>query len=273
MNDKFRTWEDAVVWLRSQPDKADLVRACYYDDPLTEAAERFYQSREWAEIRNHLKGKKGNVLDLGAGMGISSYAFSRSGWNVTAAEPDPSRIVGSGAIRNLAEDSGLEIAVVRSFAEFLPFRDNVFDVVYGRQVLHHAQDLQRMCREISRVLRPGGMFLATREHVINNHDDLDIFLRDHPLQKMYGGENAFLLEEYLDALRQCDIHVTEILNPCASEINLYPESYDSMKKTIAEKFFFPFPKLIPDAMLQVIGKINNVPGRLYSFIGRKEREG
>ena len=273
MNDKFRTWEEAVVWLRSQPDQADLVRACYYDDPLTETAERFYRSREWAEIRNRLKGNTGDVLDLGAGIGISSYAFSRSGWNVTAAEPDPSRIVGSGAIRNLAMDSGLEIAVVQSFAEYLPFRNSVFDVVYGRQVLHHAQDLPRMCREISRVLKPGGIFLATREHVISNHEDLDVFLRNHPLQKMYGGENAFLLEEYLGALRSSHIHVTEILDPYASEINLFPESYDSMKKDIAGKLFFPFPRVIPDAMLRVLGKINKAPGRLYSFIGRKEHGG
>ena len=63
-----QTWEQAVLWLRSQPQRQDLVRACYYDDPLYEAAERFRQSGEWQAtarlVRRWLPGK---VLDLGAG--------------------------------------------------------------------------------------------------------------------------------------------------------------------------------------------------------------
>jgi hypothetical protein len=42
MNAKAITWEEAVLWLRNQPDQAELVRACFYDDPLPAAAERYY---------------------------------------------------------------------------------------------------------------------------------------------------------------------------------------------------------------------------------------
>ena len=41
------------------------------------------------------------ALDLGAGRGISSYALAREGWQVTALEPDPSMLIGAGAIRSL----------------------------------------------------------------------------------------------------------------------------------------------------------------------------
>ena len=34
------TWEQAVQWLREQPDMQGLVQACYFDDPLAQAAER-----------------------------------------------------------------------------------------------------------------------------------------------------------------------------------------------------------------------------------------
>jgi SAM-dependent methyltransferase len=272
MNDKFRTWEEAVIWLRSQPDQTDLIRACYFDDPLIEAAERFYHSSEWTEIQKRLKGKRGRVLDLGAGRGIATYAFSEDGWEVIAAEPDPSRVVGTKAIKCLEADSHLPFSVIQSFAESLPFRDGSFDIVYGRQVLHHAQDLPEMCREISRILKPGGIFLATREHVISKPEDLLIFLKDHPLQKIYGGENAYVLRQYLNALHDSGIQITEILNPYASDINLFPESHKSVKKNIARKIFFPFPTLIPDVMLHLLGKFNKTPGRLYSFIGRKKNE-
>lgn len=257
------------MWLRSQPDQVDLVKACYYDDPLIEAADRFYKNTEWREIRKRLPQRKGRVLDMGAGRGISSYAFARDGWDVIAIEPDCSPIVGAVAIKQLAKDSGLSISVIQTFVETLPFKNQSFDVVYGRQVLHHAQNLSNMCNEISRVLKPGGLFIATREHVISKPTDLDIFLAQHPLQKLYGGENAFLLENYIDAIQQSGITINEILNPFASDINLFPESQELIKIKIAKKIHFPIPSLIPTVMLQMIGKFNHIPGRLYSFVGRK----
>ena len=136
------SWEQAVQWLRDKPDQQDLVRACYYDDPLPAAAERFWQSLEWKSITALLPPAQGGfALDLGAGRGISSYALAKEGWKVSALEPDPSTLVGSGAIRSLAHDSGLPIEVVTEFSEKLPFEDNSFELVNCRQVLHHARDL------------------------------------------------------------------------------------------------------------------------------------
>jgi len=33
----FSTWEQAVNWLRSQPDQQEFIRACYFDAPLRAA--------------------------------------------------------------------------------------------------------------------------------------------------------------------------------------------------------------------------------------------
>src|SRR6202040_1201267 len=123
--------------------------------------------------------------------GISSYALARDGWRVTALEPDPSDVVGAGAIEQLAAVSNLPIEVVRDWGETLPFADATFDLVYGRQVLHHARDLRTLCAEMGRVLKSGGTFLATREHVIFRDADLAVFLAEHPLHRLYGGENAY----------------------------------------------------------------------------------
>ena len=43
---KFTTWEEAVVWLRNQPDQRQLVLDAFYDDPLAGAAERYFHSSE-----------------------------------------------------------------------------------------------------------------------------------------------------------------------------------------------------------------------------------
>jgi len=270
MNNKYQTWEEAVEWLRSQPDQAEVVKDCYYDDPLLDAAKRFHKNTEWQDIQKRLPQRKGRVLDMGAGRGISSYAFAYDGWEIVAVEPDRSATVGALAIKQLANETMLPISVIQTFAETLPFKDNLFDVVYGRQILHHARDLFVMCNEVSRVLKPGGIFIATREHVITQQKDLTYFQAQHPLQKMYGGENAYLLHNYIDAIQQSGIQINEILNPFASDINLFPESQSTLKEKITQKIHLPFPSLIPTAVLVLIGRFNNNPGRLYSFIGRKK---
>jgi len=49
MSETSSAWEDAVEWLRSQPDEQDLVLNAYYDDPLIAAARRYWESCEWQE--------------------------------------------------------------------------------------------------------------------------------------------------------------------------------------------------------------------------------
>ncbi len=260
-------WEDAVVWLRNQPGQSELVRACFFDDPLLEAAERYYASAEWIAVRRILAGKHGAALDLGAGRGISSYALARDGWHVSALEPDPSEVVGAGAISTLSREAGLDIRIEQEWGESLPYPDSSFDLVHGRQVLHHAKDLQKLCAEVARVLKPGGLFIATREHVISRAEDLPEFLASHPLHKMYGGEHAYLLDDYLHAIRAGGIILTKVLNPYESDINLYPDTVADLKRRLSKRTYLP-PAIIPDFLLAALGAMSRVPGRLYTFIGR-----
>lgn len=95
---KIATWENAVIWLRNQPNQQQLVLDAFYDDPLISAAERYLISDEWEAVSQLLQGRTGRALDVGAGRGIASYALAREGFKVTALEPDPSAIVGAAAI-------------------------------------------------------------------------------------------------------------------------------------------------------------------------------
>jgi SAM-dependent methyltransferase len=282
------TWEQAVVWLREQPDQQQLVSLCYYDDPVEEAARRFARSAEWQAVADLLPSAPGDVLDLGAGRGISSYAFAVQGWKTVALEPDPSPIVGAGAIRTVATRTGTTIRVVEEKGEELPFPDASFDVVYGRQVLHHASDLFALIREVARVLRSGGTFIATREHVINRPEDLTVFLDSHPLHHLYGGENAFTLSRYLEALSRNRLRTKQVVGPYESPINYFPLSRDDWKalcRAEIEPSFGHRLALLLTNEAWVIGRSvlaavarrrsrrDSTPGRLYSFVATKPLSG
>ena len=267
------SWEQAVLWLRNQPEQSELVKACFYDDPLIEAARRYYESGEWRAVREILPQHTGLALDVGAGRGISTFALARDGWQVTALEPDSSEIVGADAIRLLSREAGFECEIVQEWGEHLPFADASFDLVYCRQSLHHARDLRQLCDELGRVLRDGGAFIATREHVISRPQDLPAFLQSHPLHSLYGGENAYMLDEYVSAIKSAGIRLERVLNPLQSEINLYPESLASIKRRIAARLALPFPGIIPDFVMTVLGRFLRLPGRLYSFAGKRRPRG
>ena len=278
MSREFSSWEQTVQWLREQPEQQELVLAAYYDDPLPAAADRYWRSEEWQAIRRLLPPTPGRALDVGAGRGIASYALAKEGFAVTALEPDASALVGAQAIRSLATASGLPIEVTQEFSERLPFADAQFDVVFARAVLHHTSDLAAACGEFYRVLKPGGSLLAVREHVISRPEDLPAFLDLHPLHKLYGGENAFLLQQYVAAIRAAGFRLQRVLTPFESAINFSPHTETSLRAELATRMTRRFPgarRLVAGFLdlpplwavaRRVLGRIDHRPGRLYSFI-------
>jgi SAM-dependent methyltransferase len=271
------TWEQAVQWLRAQPDKRDLVLEAYYDDPLLAAATRYWQSEEWLAIRRWLPAPS-HALDVGAGRGIASFALAKDGFSVVALEPDPSPLVGAAAIASLIGETGLPIEICQQHSEKLPFTDGRFDLVFARAALHHMRDLASAAREFYRVLKSGGRMIAVREHVISKPGDLQAFFARHPLHGLYGGENALLLDDYVHALRDAGFLIKRVIAPLESAMNTAPHNDESLQREIAGRVgqrvpgitgciagLFRIPGAWPLARA-ALSLADNRPGRLYSFI-------
>lgn len=268
------TWEDTIIEIRSKPEFIELVREAYFSDDLVDNVKRFRNSNEFKETIKELKsfnpilkGKK--LLDIGAGNGISSIAFALEGIIVTALEPDPSDVIGANAIRRNIDLHKLsnEVTVVEEWGESLPFTNNSFDFVYGRQVMHHAHDLSKFVQEGSRVLKANGIFMTTRDHVVKNNSDKEAFLKRHPLHKFYGGENAFTLIEYSNAITNAKLTISRSYDAFQSAINYDP--WNEEKVSLKFGFIGKIP-LVATLLLYIVRKrLNNIPGRLHTFVAVK----
>jgi SAM-dependent methyltransferase len=77
------------------------------------------------------------------------------------------------------------------FAEHLPYQDESFDLVLCTQVLEHAEDPPSVVSEISRVLSPGGVALASTHGVFLYHPDPPDSDRDYWRWTHSGLERLF----------------------------------------------------------------------------------
>lgn len=276
----MQTWEGAVRALLADPAQRQVVLDCYYDQPVGVAALRYCASEEWAAVKSMIPEGVSTAVDIGAGQGVSSAALALAGIQVTAIEPDPSALVGRRAIEELALALQLPILAVEGTAETIPAADGAFDFALARQVLHHARDLTAACGEVFRVLRPGGTFLAIRDHVVTHHADRREFFAAHPLHRYYGGENAFREDEYLGAMHAAGFELVLVLRSFDSIVNFAPHSRASLRRALIDRVR-RVPLAAPllgsllrsetafDATLAMLSRFDRRPGRLMSVLCRK----
>lgn len=116
--------------------------------------DRLFRQRVEPEIR-----AGDRLLDLGAGAGVVPWLdFRGLGAQVIGVDPD----------RRVLDNPHLDEARI-GVAEQIPYPDASFDLVIAANLLEHLQVPHPAFREVARVLRPGGRFLAktpNRRHYV-----------------------------------------------------------------------------------------------------------
>lgn len=136
-----------------------------------------------------------DFLEVGCGTGEFAASVSGALPNTHVVATDRSRTMALATARH---------GVLTQVAEAadLPFDDASFDVVYAGWMLYHVPDLDAALRQVRRVLRPGGAFVA-----VTNGDE---HLAD--LLTQAGGEplvTGFSTENGRDALSRHFAHIDQ----------------------------------------------------------------
>lgn len=125
-----------------------LVRECF--EAPTALENQFILSQ-----MGPLAGKK--LLDIGAGLGESSVYFALQGACVTTVDISPQMVT---TALGLGTKFGVQLEGIVSCAEDLNLPAEAYDIIYAANTIHHIHNRASLFEQMSRALKPGGMFFS-----------------------------------------------------------------------------------------------------------------
>lgn len=260
-----------------QPHLRDFLIISYRSGHVTDDARNFYASAEFKEIIEILgrlgkgPGRMHHLLDVGCGNGAMSYAFARAGYAVTGIDISEGKLAGLQGARSLIGLDDVHFRVINGNMEALTMSDK-FDVVFMRQALHHSSDPEATVQGLSRLLVPGGVFCAIREHVILNQRQFSQFLANHPFQAITQDEHAYTLSTYRSAFRKGGLVRRVELYPFDSDINFYPGSHTELIRYLSAKIHIDLKRhlRLRQMVLRLLAYKHQLQrDQLYSFFYQK----
>lgn len=93
------------------------------------------------------------ILDIGCGAGFLTNPLAEKSHDVTGIDISESSLE---TARKYDVTGGVKY--INANAYELPFSDGLFDVVFAMDVLEHVENPEKLIKEASRVLKPGGLF-------------------------------------------------------------------------------------------------------------------
>jgi sterol 24-C-methyltransferase len=152
-------------------------------------------------------------LDLGCGIGgPASTIASLTAARIVGVNSNLGQLRALSRTRPRGEQSGIR-GVSADFAH-LPFAAGLFDCAYAFEALCHAVDLEAACREVHRVLRPGGVLGFSEwclTEIFDPGNTLHGALR-RTIEASYGVVRLRSRLEWRQALLQAGFRITTMLD-------------------------------------------------------------
>lgn len=165
---------------------------------------------EFEMMKDYLKPVLGgNILDASCGSGLFSRLFAKSGLFSLVTALDYSENMLKQCYEFIKQEENFpkeNLILVRADIARLPFVSGSLDAVHAGAAIHCWPSPSAAVAEVSRVLRPGGVFVATT-YILDGPFSFIPFLK--PISQRFtqaSGSNFFLSERELEAVcRACGL--------------------------------------------------------------------
>ncbi|CAN5632126.1 class I SAM-dependent methyltransferase [soil metagenome] len=196
---------------------------------------------EELRLLGNLEGKR--VLDLGCGAGNASVAFARAGAKVIAVDPSAEQLE---LARQTAEEADVRLELQQAGPAELAFvRADGIDIVYSAYALAEVADLDRVFRQVHRVLKQEcplvfslphpvfTMFVADRKGLVAPTDSPPVLRRRYHDDTTYvfdrGGDRVTDIprttSELFASLNRANFRVDHLLEPPAQRDQVADEHW------------------------------------------------
>ncbi len=172
--------------------KLNRFEKALMNNPARALVQKHYEAVLMEQLGGRLDGMR--VLEIGCGRGVGTeIIFERFGAReVHAFDLDPDMI--EKARRRLRRYPPERLRVFVGDAAAIEAEDESYDAVVDFGIIHHVPGWERAVKEVSRVLRPGGLFLfeeVTRQAL--SRWFYRTFLK-HPPQETWFNREEFIAE-------------------------------------------------------------------------------
>lgn len=166
---------DFQLGTRYRVRRSDLGWSDYFQDPALEAMTPFGRSKIRL-INEATSGEGKNTLDLCCGAGWLALEHARAGKKVDAVDLSHQEIgIAQEYQATLTETIPGEINWINTDLNSFTAEEGKYEVCTAWDGLHHIQEIDRLCGEIHKSLKPGGRFMMSER--IWSGDELSLRAR------------------------------------------------------------------------------------------------
>ena len=144
---------EARHWGEVRPDPSNPQ--LWHDPELSE----IFFGVEYRAFINRISAQGNTVLELGCGEGKLAMELAQRGMKVTAIDVSPERIQRATEAAH-ASGLGSRITFVVDDLNAASFPSEAFDCVVAHDALHHILNIDRLCEEVGKALKPGCSFMV-----------------------------------------------------------------------------------------------------------------
>lgn len=136
------------------------------------------------------------MLDVGSANGRSAWPLAGTGATIIGCDISR-KLIAQAIAHSRRNGTHARTTFLVADADTLPFRDATFDIVLTYGALHHLPDPARACRDIQRIVRPGGVHLGSENNKTALRPLFDLLMKVKQLWVEEAGEQPLISESMI----------------------------------------------------------------------------